>query len=159
MTIRKGKREDLPQVMELIQELAAFEKEPHEVDTSIAQMEKDGFGEQPVFEFFVAEDEEISRIVGLALYFYSYSTWKGKCLYLEDLIVTQSYRGKGIGKQLFDKMMMQAKAVDARRVVWQVLDWNEPAIRFYQSLGAAMPKEWITCRLTKEQIQQYQPLH
>ncbi len=152
MTIRKGNKEDLPQVIKLIQELAAFEREPHAVETTVAQMEKDGFGEQPVFEFFVAEGE---HIVGLALYFYSYSTWKGKCLYLEDLIVTQSQRGKGIGKLLFDKIMLQAKAADAHRVVWQVLDWNEPAIRFYESLGAAMPKEWITCRLTREQIQQY----
>lgn len=158
INIREGRREDLPQVMELIQELATFEREPHEVETTIEQMEKDGFGEQPVFEFFVAEDQSDGRIIGLALYFYSYSTWKGKCLYLEDLIVTQSYRGKGIGKKLFDKIMEKAQQADTRRVVWQVLDWNEPAIKFYQSLGAAMLPEWVTCRLVKDQILEYQPI-
>lgn len=158
INIREGKQEDLPQVMELIHELAAFEKEPHEVETTVEQMEKDGFGNQPVFEFFVAKDQKAGKIVGLALYFYSYSTWKGKCLYLEDLIVTQSYRGQGIGKKLFDKIIEKAQEVDARRVVWQVLDWNEPAIKFYQSLGAAMLPEWITCRLVKDQIREYQPI-
>lgn len=158
MIVRKGKKEDLGQAMALIRELAEFEKEPYEVETTVHQMEQDAYGPQPVFEFFVAEEPATRHIVGLALYFYSYSTWKGKCLYLEDLIVTRTHRGRGIGKKLFDRIMQQAKAVDARRVVWQVLDWNEPAIRFYQSLGAAMPKEWVTCRLTREQIQQYQPV-
>ncbi len=156
--IREGKKEDLPQVMDLIRELATFEREPHEVETSIAQMVEDGFGEQPVFEFFVAEDQNTHHLIGLALYFYSYSTWKGKCLYLEDLIVTQSYRGQGVGKELFDKIMEKAKEVDARRVVWQVLDWNKPAIEFYKSLGAVMLPEWVTCRLIKEQIQSYKPI-
>lgn len=158
INIREGKKDDLPQVMELIRELAEFEREPHEVEISVEQMEKDGFGEQPVFEFFVAEDQEAGKIIGLALYFYSYSTWKGKCLYLEDLIIMQPYRGKGLGKKLFDKIMEKAQKVDARRVVWQVLDWNEPAIQFYKSLGAAMLPEWVTCRLVKDQIQEYQPI-
>ncbi len=156
MTLRAGKQEDLPQVLNLIRELAAFEREPDAVETTLEEMIRDGFGEQPVFGFFVAEENE--KIVGLALYFYSYSTWKGKCLYLEDLIVTQSHRGEGIGKKLFDKIMEKAQQTGARRVVWQVLDWNEPAIAFYKSLGADLLHEWVTCRLTKEQIQQYTPI-
>jgi GNAT superfamily N-acetyltransferase len=153
MQIREGKREDLPQVLELIKELALYEKAPHEVDNTEERMLEDGFGDKPVFEFFVAEAD--NKIVGIAIYFYSYSTWKGKCIYLEDLIVTESYRGKGLGKALFDKVVEKAKEVDARRVSWQVLDWNEPAINFYKSLDAVLDPEWINCKLTKEQIKKY----
>jgi GNAT superfamily N-acetyltransferase len=153
MQIREGKKEDLPQVLELIKELALYEKAPQEVDNTVERMLEDGFGNRPVFEFFVAEGE--NKIVGIALYFYSYSTWKGKCIYLEDLIVTESFRGLGIGKKLFDKIVEKAKAVDARRVSWQVLDWNEPAINFYKSLNAELDPEWINCRLTKELIEKY----
>lgn len=156
--IRDGKKEDLPRVMELIQELAEYEREPHEVENSVAQLEEDGFGKHPVFEFFVAEDPKKNQIIGLALYFYSYSTWKGKCLYLEDLIVTQSERGKGLGRRLLDRIIVKAKETNCYRVVWQVLDWNEPAIGFYKSLGASIPKEWLTCRLVKEQIDSYVPM-
>ncbi len=156
--IRQGVKEDLPQVLGLIQELAEFEKEPHEVENSVAQLEEDGFGTQPVFEFFVAEKQTNEKIVGLALYFYSYSTWKGKCIYLEDLVVTQSERGKGLGRRLLDKIIIKAKETHCYRVVWQVLDWNEPAIKFYKSLGADIPKEWLTCRLVKEQIDDYVPM-
>lgn len=155
ITLRNGRKEDLPQVLQLIQELADFEREPQEVEITVEELEQDGFGEKPVFDFFVAEDTEQNKIVGLALYFYSYSTWKGKCIYLEDLIVTESYRGRGIGKQLLDRVIQKAKEEDARRVVWQVLDWNTPAIDFYKSLGASLLPEWVTCRLVKDQIQQY----
>lgn len=154
-TIRPGTQEDLAQVFALIQELAEFEREPDAVETTVASMKEDGFGEQPVFKFFVAEDQD--KIVGLALYFYSYSTWKGKCIYLEDLIVTEAYRGQGIGRKLLDAVVMKAKADHAKRVVWQVLDWNTPAIDFYKSLGADLLTEWLTCRLTAEQIQHYRP--
>lgn len=156
--IRQGVKADLPQVLDLINELAEYEKEPYEVENTVAQLEEDGFGAQPVFEFFVAENSENNKIIGLALYFYSYSTWKGKCLYLEDLIVTQAERGKGLGKRLLDAIIMKAKESNCYRVVWQVLDWNEPAIQFYKSLGADIPKEWLTCRLVKEQIDNYVPL-
>lgn len=156
--IRKGRKEDVNRVMELIRELAAYEKEPQEVETTAEEMVKDGFGEQPVFEFFVAEDQEAGEIIGLALYFYSYSTWKGKCLYLEDLVVTKAYRGKGTGRKLFDSIMEQAKETGCRRMVWQVLEWNKPAIEFYKSLGATMLPEWVTCRLVSDQIQEYQPI-
>ncbi|WPP53573.1 GNAT family N-acetyltransferase [Catalinimonas niigatensis] len=156
--IRQGIKADLPQVLELIKELAEFEREPHEVENTLEQLEEDGFGKQPVFEFFVAEDQESKKMVGLALYFYSYSTWKGKCIYLEDLIVTQLERGKGIGKRLLDRIIVKAKEENCYRVVWQVLDWNEPAIKFYKSLGADIPKEWLTCRLVKKQIDSYVPM-
>jgi GNAT superfamily N-acetyltransferase len=154
--IRPGTADDLPQVLALIRELATFEREPDAVETTLESMQEDGFGERPVFAFFVAEDER--QIVGLALYFYSYSTWKGKCIYLEDLIVTEAYRGQGLGRRLLDRVVMKAKEENAKRVVWQVLDWNTPAIAFYESLGAARLPEWITCRLTEHQIQEYQPV-
>lgn len=153
--IRPGTADDLPQVLTLIQELAEFEREPDAVETTVESMKQDGFGDQPVFEFFVAEDGQ--KIIGLALYFYSYSTWKGKCIYLEDLIVTQSYRGQGLGRRLLDRVVMKAQEENAQRVGWQVLDWNTPAIEFYESLGAAPLPEWLTCRLTREQIQEYKP--
>ena len=156
MTIRPGTPDDLPQALDLIKELAVYEREPDAVETAVEDMIRDGFGERPVFEFFVAEEGE--AIIGLALYYYSYSTWKGRCLYLEDLIVTQSHRGRGVGRGLFDKVLEKAKEEDVRRVVWQVLDWNTPAIEFYKSLGAAMLPEWVTCRLVHDQIQEYRPV-
>lgn len=153
ITIRPGTQDDLSQALALIQELAEFEREPEAVEATVESMQRDGFGSHPVFEFFVAEDQD--KVVGLALYFYSYSTWKGKCIYLEDLIVTQSYRGQGIGRRLLDRIVEKAKEENAKRVVWQVLDWNTPAIEFYKSLDAALLSEWITCRLTEEQIRDY----
>jgi GNAT superfamily N-acetyltransferase len=144
--------------MDLIRELAEFEKAPDEVDTSVATMERDGFGDRPVFEFFIAEEKADKKPVGLALYYYSYSTWKGKCLYLEDLVVTESCRGKGLGKQLFDAIVLQAKDSDSKRVVWPVLDWNEPSIGFYKWLGVEIPGEWLTCRLDSAQIQNWMRL-
>lgn len=153
--LRQGTQDDLPQALTLIQELAEYEREPEAVETTVESMTRDGFGERPVFEFFVAEDQGV--IVGLALYFYSYSTWKGKCLYLEDLVVTQSYRGQGLGRRLLDRIIEKAKEENAKRVVWQVLDWNTPAIEFYKSLDASLLTEWITCRLVEDQIQHYKP--
>ena len=157
VTVRKGTQEDLPKVLQLIHELAEFEREADAVDTTVESMRRDGFGDRPVFEFFVAVSDKSSDFVGLALYFYSYSTWKGKCLYLEDLVVTESFRGKGLGRRLLDTIVQQARDADARRVVWQVLDWNKPAIGFYKSLGAEMPAEWLTCRLNHQQILDWQP--
>ena len=153
MTIRKGNKEDLKAAFALIQELAAYEKAPEEVENTVERMMKDGFGEKPVFAFFVAE--EGGEVVGLALYYYSYSTWKGKSLYLEDLVVREAHRGKGIGKQLFDRVMLEAKEEGACRVDWQVLDWNTPDIDFYKRQGAHLDGEWINCRFYKEQIERY----
>lgn len=151
--IRKGTIADLPQALELINELALYEKAPEEVDNSVERMEVDGFGDQSVFEFFVAEDEYIK---GIAIYYYRYSTWKGKSIYLEDLVVRESERGSGIGKKLLDAVVLEARATDSRQVSWQVLDWNEPAIGFYKKLGAELDGEWINCRLNHQQILDYQ---
>lgn len=128
MKIRTGIRSDLPRVLELIKELAEFEKAPHEVTNTVEMMEKDGFGDNPVYGFFVAENQD--GIVGLSLYYWRYSTWKGKRLYLEDIIVTESQRGKGIGKLLFDRTMRHTLDSDCTGMMWQVLDWNEAAINF-----------------------------
>lgn len=153
MNIRKGNKEDLPQLLELIHELAVYEKAPHEVEVTLEQLQEDGFGEKPVYEFFVAETE--NQIVGIALYYFRYSTWKGKSVYLEDLVVRESERGKGYGQLLLDAIIKEAKRTKARQVRWQVLDWNKPAINFYKKLGADLDGEWINCTLNAEQISNY----
>lgn len=151
--IRAGKPEDLEAIFDLIMELAIYEKAPEEVDNSVERMLEDGFGPEPVFGFFVAEEE--GKIIGTAIYYYRYSTWKGKAMYLEDLVVNEAYRGKGYGKKLLDAIVYKAKEVNCKQVRWQVLDWNTPAIEFYKSLGADLDGEWINCTLTEEQIQNY----
>ncbi|WP_242922003.1 GNAT family N-acetyltransferase [Pontibacter liquoris] len=153
MQIRKGTYEDLPQVHALIKELAEFERAPQEVTNTLEDMQRDGFGENPIFQFFVAEAEE--GIVGIALYFTAYSTWKGKTLWLEDLVVTERLRRSGIGRKLFNAVAQEAKETGAKRFRWQVLDWNEPAITFYNKVGAELDSQWITCTMTEEQVQQY----
>lgn len=150
MKIRRGKRSDIPRVFELVMELATFERAPQEVTNSIEKMEADGFGDQPLFGFFVAEDT--AGIQGISLYYYRYSTWKGKRLYLEDIIVTEKERGKGLGKALFDATMRQALEDNCTGMMWQVLDWNEPAIAFYKSYGARLDDEWINCHLEADQL-------
>lgn len=142
---------DLPRVLELIKELAEYEHGLSEVSNTVSQMELDGFGLNSVFGFFVAETD--GRIVGLALYYYRYSTWKGKRLYLEDIIVTQSQRGKGVGKLLFEATMKKSLSDNCTGMMWQVLEWNEPAIRFYKKYNTKLDKEWINCSLEMSQIQ------
>ncbi len=151
--IRKGYKEDLPAVLGLIRELATFEKAPNDVVVSLEDMEQDGFGDKPIFKFYVAEADDV--IVGMALYYIKYSTWKGKCVFLEDIIVTEKFRRFKIGKQLFEEVVKAAKKLKARRVEWQVLDWNVPAIRFYEKYDTAFMKEWLSCRLTEEQINEF----
>lgn len=153
MKIRKGVKADLPQVLELIHELAIYEKAPDEVEITLEQLEQDGFGDKPVYEFFVAENDK--EIVGIALYYFRYSTWKGKAVYLEDLVVKASHRGKGYGQLLLDAIIREAKRTSSKQVRWQVLDWNEPAIKFYQKLGAELDEEWINCTLNSRQIEAY----
>ena len=116
-------------------------------------MKRDGFGKNAVFGFHVAELNDV--IVGMAVYFIKYSTWKGKGLYLDDLIVSEKYRSKGIGKKLFDTFISEAKAIGAKQVHWQVLDWNTPAIEFYKKLGSSIEAEWLDCKMTEEQIVNY----
>lgn len=150
-TIRIGKKEDLPRVLELVKELAAFERASHEVINTVALMEEDGFGKNPIYGFFVAESNHI--IVGISLYYWRYSTWKGKRLYLEDIVITESERGKGAGKLLFDRTLQHALDQNCSGMMWQVLDWNEPAINFYKKYGSKLDGEWINCTLERDQIQ------
>ena len=140
----------MPQVLELIKELATYEKAPHEVINTVALMEQDGFGTNPIYGFFVAENE--NTIVGISLYYWRYSTWKGKRLYLEDIIVTEKERGSGIGKLLFDRTMQKALEENCSGMMWQVLEWNEPAINFYKKYGAKLDDEWTNCTLEIDQI-------
>ncbi len=149
--IRQGTRDDLPRVLELIRELAEFEKASNEVINSVELMEKDGFGLNPIFGFFVAQEDDF--IVGISLYYYRYSTWKGRRLYLEDIIVTETYRGRGIGKLLFERTMLKALHDGCSGMVWQVLDWNEAAIKFYGNYGARLDGEWINCSLETNEIE------
>jgi GNAT superfamily N-acetyltransferase len=141
--IRAGVPADLPAVLALIQELAVYERAPDAVVTTVESMTRDGFGADRVFEFLVAEDTASGALLGLALYFPAYSTWKGRMVYLEDLVVTEAARGRGIGQHLIDAVIAEARRQGAQRLRWQVLDWNDPAIRFYQRLGAHLDPEWL----------------
>jgi GNAT superfamily N-acetyltransferase len=154
LQIRKGTRSDIPQLLGLIRELATYERAPAEVTVTIEELENDGFGENPVFKYFVAEADGV--IVGIALYYIKYSTWKGKCIFLEDIIVNEPFRKTGIGKKLFEEVVKVAKAMKVPRLEWQVLEWNEPAIKFYEKMNSHFDKEWINCKLTDKEIQGYE---
>jgi GNAT superfamily N-acetyltransferase len=144
--IRKATRADVPAILALVKELAAYEREPDAVLATEADFLRDGFGESPAFHVLVAEEQ--AAVVGFAVYLFSYSTWVGRrCLYLEDLFVLPSHRGKGAGVSLMAALAREAIAQECRRFVWQVLDWNEPAIGFYERLGAKVLREWLTVRL------------
>jgi len=150
-TIRKAKKEDAVAAHQLIVELAIYENAPNAVTNTIEQFTEDGFGKNPVYNLIVAETDN-KEIVGMALYVYAYSTWKGKMLYLDDLVVTETYRKKGIGKKLINELFIIAKANNAKIVKWEVLDWNKPAIDFYKKLGAVIDKEWWACKFYERQI-------
>lgn len=141
VTLRKGVESDLPAILELIKELALFEKAPEQVINTIEKMKKDGFSDNPVYWFFVAEHK--GKIIGTSMYYLRYSTWKGVRLYLEDLIVTENSRGVGAGKMLFEACIDEAKEKGYNGINWQVLDWNTPALDFYKSYGADLDGEWI----------------
>ncbi|WP_421763319.1 GNAT family N-acetyltransferase [Ekhidna sp.] len=145
ITIRKGQKEDLPPVLELIKELADYEKALDQVANTVSRMEEDGFGDQPVFGFLVVIEDNI--IIGTSIYYYRYSTWKGKRLYLEDLVVTESKRGVGAGKLLFEATLDIARATNCSGMMWQVLDWNEPAINFYEKYNTQFEDNWINCNI------------
>src|ERR1044071_1765838 len=147
ITVRRANRADVKQILRLVKELAEYERAPEEVVVTEEVLLRDGFGEHPLFYAFVAEDAE-RNIPGMALYYIKYSTWKGPCVFLEDIVVSQSERGKGIGKQLFEAVLHEAKSRGALRMEWQVLDWNEPAIRFYEKYQPEVLHEWLNYRLS-----------
>ena len=144
----------MPQALGLIQELARYERAPEAVTNTLAAMQRDGFGPAPIFRFFVLE-HEAGEIIGLALFYTAYSTWKGRMLYLEDLVVTEAARRGGHGRLLFDAVVAEARATGTVRLKWQVLDWNEPAIGFYQKLGANIEGEWLNGNLDEAQLARY----
>jgi GNAT superfamily N-acetyltransferase len=162
MNIRKGNPEDMKAVLALIQELAIFEKEPEAVVITEEDLIRDGFGEKPLFHVFVAEvendstiDKQTKEIVGIALYYYRYSTWKGKTIHLEDLIVKEKMRGTGLGSALYAAIMKQGKEDNVRRVEWNVLDWNTPAVNFYKNSGAKILDGWQVVQMDEAGISSF----
>ena len=151
--IRKGKITDMPSVLKLIQELAHFEKEPDAVIVTVEDLENDGFGETPLFKTFVAELD--NEIVGMALFYPRYSTWKGPTIHLEDLIVTKSKRSLNIGSALYNKVIEFGYEKGVKRIEWVVLDWNTPAIEFYKKTGAIVLDDWNTVQMNEEGIKSY----
>ncbi len=148
LVIRKALRADVPAILALVRDLATYEREPDAVIATEADFLRDGFGDTPAFEVLVVREAEGSEVIGFALYFFTYSTWVGrKCLYLEDLFVQPAHRGKGAGIALMRALAREALDKECRRFVWQVLDWNEPAIAFYEGLGAKVMREWLTARI------------
>jgi len=153
LNIRTAKADDCPRILELINELAVYEKAPEEVTVDLNHFIEAGFGQNRVWKAFVAEVDE--QIVGFALYYTRYSTWKGCRLYLEDFIVTEEMRGKGIGKVLFEQVIEEAKNEKYTGMVWQVLDWNQPAINFYNKYKAHLESGWLNAALSQEQVKEF----
>ena len=160
INIRRAVKNDCPRLLELVKELAEYERAPEAVTVTPEHFAESGFGEKPVWWAFVAtlhfagsdspsplERELEGEVVGFALYYIRYSTWKGQAMYLEDILVTDSMRGKGIGKLLFDRLIEEAKEKNFHRIVWQVLEWNEPAIDFYKKYNADLDAEWVNCSM------------
>lgn len=157
ITIRRAVKEDCPRLLELVTELAIYEKAPDDVTVTLEHFTESGFGKNSVWWAFVATSPlspspfmkkgSVDEVVGFALYYIRYSTWKGQAMYLEDLIVTKQMRGKKIGKLLFDRLIEEAKEKKLSRIVWQVLDWNEPAINFYKKYNAALDGGWLNCSI------------
>lgn len=152
-TIRNANIDDMPCVFHLINELAVFEKEPEAVEVNIEDLKKDGFGDQPAFTCFVAEVEQ--NVEGIALIYNRYSTWKGKIIHLEDLIVSEKMRGTGIGTALLDEVVKYGHHMGVKRINWEVIDWNEPAIAFYEKKGANVMRDWDVVQLDEAGINNY----
>jgi len=153
MIIRKGTKNDMPAILNLIKELAIFENEPHAVVVSAEDLVRDGFGEIPLFTTFVAEIEK--EIIGMALFYYRFSTWKGKTIHLEDLIVTENKRGIGAGFKLYTEVIKEGKRENVRRIEWNVLDWNKPAIDFYKKSGAKVFEDWRVVHMDEDGIDDF----
>jgi len=151
--IRKAKKSDTEAIFSLVQELAIFERQPNAVIINKKTIKQHGFGKQPLFKCFVAELNK--KVVGIALFYPRYSTWKGPTLHLEDLIVTEEMKGRGIGSMLYNAFLEHAYKAGVERVEWAVLDWNSPAITFYQKSGAKVLSDWRTVQMDKKSIQKY----
>jgi GNAT superfamily N-acetyltransferase len=151
--IKKATKDDMPKVLELIQELANFENEPDAVEVTSEELKEAGFGADPLFQCFLAVSD--GEIVGMALIYFRFSTWKGKAIHLEDLVVKENMRGKGIGQALYAEVMKYALKEGVRRVQWEVLDWNERAIKFYERSGARVLKDWWLVQMDKKGIENY----
>ncbi|WP_430467273.1 N-acetyltransferase family protein [Winogradskyella ouciana] len=151
--LRLATKQDMPRVLELIKELAVYEKEPDAVEVTVDMLESDGFGEHPKFTCFVVEVD--GKVEGMALVYMRYSTWKGEVLHLEDLIVSQSQRGKNLGTKLLDQVVKYGKDLGVKRINWEVLDWNEPAIKFYEKKGANVMRDWDVVQLNEKGIENY----
>ena len=153
MKIRKATQKDMPFVLELIHELATFEKEPEAVVVTVDDLIRDGFSAPPLFQCLVAEKE--NTIIGMALFYYRYSTWKGKTIHLEDLIVKANQRGTGAGFALYKEIIKQGKKDNVRRIEWNVLDWNTPAIAFYEKSGAKVLADWRVVQMDANGIERF----
>lgn len=153
LKIRPGVPEDMTAVLRLINELAVFEKEPDAVEVTVEDLINDGFGENPLFHTFIAEEN--GEIIGMALYYYRYSTWKGKTIHLEDLIVKENKRGTGAGFALYKTIIQQGKKDGVRRIEWNVLDWNTNAIQFYEKSGAKILKDWCVVQMDEAGIENF----
>lgn len=152
-TIRAANRDDMPQVLNLIKELAIFEKEENAVEITIQDLQNDGFSDTPAFKCFVATIDH--KVEGIALIYNRYSTWKGKIIHLEDLIVSEKHRGTGLGTALLNQVVVYAHSINAKRINWEVLDWNAPAIAFYESKGAKVMRDWDVVQLDENAIKNY----
>ena len=152
-TIRFAQKRDVGAILGLIQELAVFEKEPDAVIVTEADLLEYGFGDKPLFTCFVAEKE--SEIVAIALIYIRFSTWKGQTVHLEDLIVSQAHRGSGLGTLLLNEVIKYGYSLGVKRICWEVLDWNEPAIKFYESKGATLLKDWYLVQMDEKSIKNY----
>ncbi len=143
--LRKGTPSDIPELLNLIKELAAYEREPNAVIVTEEILLEDGFGSNKIFDFLVAEKD--GKVAGIALYYTKYSTWKGRCLYLEDIIVKESERMQGIGSLLLKELISISEKAGVKRLEWQVLNWNEPAINFYKKHKTLIDDEWLNCKI------------
>lgn len=150
IVIRNAVKEDCSALLSLITELAEYEKAVHEVEIQTSQLQVDGFGENPLFHVIVAVKDK--TIIGMAFYYYKYSTWKGRCLFLEDLVVREAFRKEGVGGLLFEAVIEVAKSENVKRMEWQVLDWNDPAINFYKKYNAELDPEWINGRFYERDL-------
>lgn len=153
MVIRKGTKEDVSSILSLIKELAVFEKEPDAVIVTEADLLRDGFSENPLYYTFIAEED--GKVIGMALYYYRYSTWKGKTIHLEDLIVRENKRGTGAGLALYKKIIEQGKLDGVKRIEWNVLDWNTNAIKFYEKSGAKVLDDWRVVQMDENGIKSF----